>query len=523
MSALLAIEDYALGYRGPRGVAAVLQDITLAIAPGEVLGLVGESGSGKTSLAAAIMRALPRNAREGGGRLVLEGRDLRTADAAAIRKVRGRRIGFVFQDPAAALNPTLTVGRQLGEVLRLHRGLRGRALHAACVEALARVGLRAPDALLRRYPHQVSGGEKQRVLIAAAFAARPALVIFDEPTTALDVITGARILDLFARLRAETGVAALYISHDLALVSRVADRVAVLERGRIVEQQPARRIFAAPTADYTRRLVAAVPRPDRTLPTLAPGAALLQIEGLSVTYARARLFAPRAAPTVRDVSLTVHRAEILALVGESGCGKSTVARAITGLVPFAGTLRLDGRAVSRIGRAERRAVQIVFQHPDASLNPRHTVATQLARPLRLYGGARAEIARLLERVRLPADYAGRYPHQLSGGEKQRVAIARAFAARPALVVCDEITAPLDVSVQAAVVELLLDLHREQGTAYLFISHDLNLVRQIAHRIAVMQAGTLVDVLTPEAIAAGAGAPYTRELIAASPPPAGDNP
>jgi peptide/nickel transport system ATP-binding protein len=520
---LLDVAGYTLDYRTRAGAVRVLDDVSLQIAPGEVLGLVGESGSGKTSFAWAVMRALPRNAVEA-GQIVLDGQDLRGMDEQAAAAIRGRRIGMVFQDPSASLNPTLTLGRQVTEVLHRHRGLTRAAAWDAAIAALEHVGLRDPAALMRRYPHQVSGGEKQRVMIAAAFAARPALIVFDEPTTALDVITGARILDLFAQLRAETGVAALYISHDLALVARVADRVAVLDRGRIVEQAPSFRIFAAPRAEYTRRLVAAVPRPDHPLPTLTPGAeTLLELDAVSVTYARRRLFGPPPTPNAQGVTLTVRAGEILGLAGESGSGKSTVARAIAGLVPFSGGLRLRGRTVAgpaQMGRDYRRAVQIVFQHPDGSLNPRHRVGALLARPLRLTGASVAEIPRMLDEVRLPAAYASRYPHQLSGGEKQRVAIARAFAARPSLVICDEITAPLDVSVQASVIELLLELHRAHGTAYLFITHDLNLVRQIAHRLAVMRQGRLVDILDVAAIAAGAGAAYTRELIDASPLPVG---
>jgi peptide/nickel transport system ATP-binding protein len=523
VTAILDIDGYTLDYRTRGGQVRVLDDIALRIAPGEVLGLVGESGSGKTSLAWAVMRALPPNAMEPGGRISLDGQDLIGLGAAAIADIRGRRIGMVFQDPSAALNPTLTLGRQVTEVLRRHRGIDGDAAQKIAVAALARVGLQNPAGLMRRYPHQASGGEKQRVMIAAAFAAEPELIIFDEPTTALDVITGARILDLFADLRAETGVAALYISHDLALVARVADRVAVLDRGRIVEQAPARRIFAAPEAPYTQRLVAAVPRPDRPLPTLTPAAeTLLELDGISVTYAARRLFRPAPAPTVEDVGFSLHGREILGLVGESGSGKSTVARAIAGLTPFTGTLRHRGRTLTGprdMGRDYRRQVQIIFQHPDASLNPRHRVRTLLARTLRLFGGDEADIPRLLDQVRLPARYADRYPHQLSGGEKQRVANARAFAARPSLVICDEITAPLDVSVQASVVELLLDLHRAHDTAYLFITHDLNLVRQIAHRVAVMQRGRLVDLRRVADLADAA--PYTRALIDASPIPVGD--
>jgi peptide/nickel transport system ATP-binding protein len=515
-ASLLEVDGYTLDYRVGGQARRVLDGVSLRIAPGEVLGLIGESGSGKSSLAAAILRALPSNAREGGGRIALGGQDLRSLPEPSLRRIRGRRIGMVFQDPSTALNPTLTIGHQVREVLRLHLHLDGATAQEQAREALRHVGIHDPAAIMRRYPHQVSGGEKQRVVIATAFATRPELLILDEPTTALDVITGARILDLFARLRAETGIAALYISHDLALVARVADRVAVLQNGVLVEEQAASRIFVEPVHPYTRALAAAVPQPGRRLATSVPGPALLELDGLGVTYARRRFLAPAPAPTVQDVSFVIREGEILGVVGESGSGKSTLARALTGLVPHAGGIRLRGAPAGRMGREYRRAVQIVFQHPDASLNPRHTVGDQIGRPLRLFGGNMAEVRHLLEQVRLPPGYAGRYPHQLSGGEKQRVAIARAFAARPALVICDEITAPLDVSVQASVVELLLELHRAHGTAYLFITHDLNLVRQIAHRIAVMQGGRLVDLQDADAITEGQGVPYTRALINASP-------
>jgi peptide/nickel transport system ATP-binding protein len=439
----------------------------------------------------------------------------------AMLGVRGRRIGMVFQDPATSLNPTLTLGRQLTEVLERHRGLAPRDAWAEGVQWLHRVELRDPEALMRRYPHEVSGGEKQRVVIASAFAPVPELIIFDEPTTALDVITGARILALFARLRQETGVAGLYISHDLALVSRVADRVAVMQAGRIVEQEPAGVVFQAPVHEYTRRLVAAVPRPDVRLVFDTPsGKTLLAAEQLTVRYGRPRLFGRRVTLGARDVGLVVRAGEILGIVGESGSGKSTVARALSGLAPYSGRITLDSSPVARMGHAYRRAVQIVFQNPDSSLNPRQRVEEILSRPLRLFGGSVAEIPALLEQVQLPAEFARRWPHQLSGGEKQRVAIARAFAAKPRLVICDEITASLDVSVQAAVIALLLELRRVSGTAYLFITHDLNLVRQIAHRLVVMRAGEVVDVLGVEALGSGREHEYTRALMDASPTPAG---
>ena len=525
MTAALSIRGYSLDYVTPTGRQRVLDTIDLTVAAGEVLGLVGESGSGKTSLAWAIMRHLPGNAREApAGTIHLGDTDLRAASPKALDTIRGRRMSMVFQDPATSLNPTLSIGRQVTEVLVRHRGLSEKEAWQAAVEALGHVDLRDPEALMRRYPHQASGGEKQRIVIATAFACRPELIVFDEPTTALDVITGARILDLFGRLRAETGVAALYISHDLALVSRVADRVAILEKGLIVEEAAADRIFTDPQHDYTRRLVAAVPRPEQRLVSdrAQPGI-LLSAEKIAVRYERKRLFRPAPKPATADVRLDIHRGEILGIVGESGSGKSSIARALTGLADYTGTITLDGRTIvsaAGMDRAYRRAVQIVFQHPDSSLNPRQTVADMLARPLRLYGGDVATIPALLEEVRLPADYARRYPHQLSGGEKQRVAIARAFAARPDLVICDEITAPLDVSVQASVVDLLLRLREANGTAYLFITHDINLVRQVAHRIAVMRDGAIVDLLAVEELLGDTVHPYTRELIAASPAPVG---
>jgi peptide/nickel transport system ATP-binding protein len=524
MSAILAVENYSLDYAMATGGFRALDSVSLSIAPGEVLGLVGESGSGKTSLAFAIMRYLPRNAREPTGTIRLCGEDLMRMDRRRIALVRGARIGMVFQDPATSLNPTLTLGRQLSEVLVRHRGMSGPDAWREGIALLGHVELRDPRALMHRYPHEVSGGEKQRVVIATAFAGRPELIIFDEPTTALDVITGARILDLFARLRRETGVAALYISHDLALVARVADRIAVIRQGRIVEEAPARVLFTAPKAPYTRALVQAVPRPDRPLVTDKPKPnALIAARELGVRYGRPRLFGRREVVGARDITLEVREGEILGIVGESGSGKSTLARALTGLAPFSGEILFAGRRISspkHMDRSYRNAVQIVFQHPDSSLNPRHRVADILARPLQLLGGATAEVPRLLEQVQLPAEYARRYPHQLSGGEKQRVAIARAFAARPALVICDEITASLDVSVQASVIALLLALRARHGTTYLFVTHDLNLVRQIAHRLAVMRRGELVELLPVDALGSRHVHSYTSELIAASPTPVG---
>jgi peptide/nickel transport system ATP-binding protein len=524
VSAVLDVAFYTMDYLTPAGRLRVLDDVNLAVEPGEVVGLVGESGSGKTTLATAIMRDLAPNAEEVHGRMRFLGRDLRAADARAVRQLRGRAISMVFQDPSTSLNPTLALGRQITEVLERHRGMTHEAASREACVLLRAVELRDAEAILRRYPHEVSGGEKQRVVIATALACRPKLILLDEPTTALDVITGTRFLETLRRLLRESGAAALYISHDLALVAQIADRVAVIERGRIVEQASATEIFTAPKHAYTQRLVAAVPRPDRRLVSDAPSSVgLLRLDEIGVSYGRPALFAARRTHAADSIAFEMGASEILGLVGESGSGKSTVARAMTGLAPFSGRIKFLGRdihAPAQMDRAYRAGMQIVFQNPDASLNPRHRIGDILGRPLRLFGGDTNEIPRLLEEVRLPAAYASRYPHQLSGGEKQRVAIARAFAAKPRLVICDEVTAALDVSVQSTVIELLLALREKFGTAYLFITHDLNLVRQIAHRIAVMRGGRLVDLRSAADIASPDAAPYTRELIAACPTPVG---
>lgn len=526
----LEIAGYTLDYATRGGTVRALEDISLSVGAGEVVGLVGESGSGKTSLAWAVMRALAPNAIERAGTIRLSGQDLRRLSGKALGAVRGARIGMVFQDPSASLNPTLTLGRQITEALEVHRGLTPKEARVEAEAMFAHVGLRDPKAMLDRYPHEASGGEKQRVVIAIAFACRPECILFDEPTTALDVVTARQILDLFAALQAETGVASLYISHDLAVVSAIARRVAVIHRGRIVEQGPTRAVFAAPRDAYTKALLDAVPDPHHRLVTTAPagGAALVMTERLTVRYGRPSLLGGlfgRRKPGVagaNEVTLDVRPSEILGVVGESGSGKSTLARALTGLAGFEGRLTVAGRSVGGAGemtRDYRRQVQIVFQHPDSSLNPRQRIREILSRPLRLYGReARTDdVAALLGSVRLPAEFADRYPHQLSGGEKQRVAIARAFAPRPRLVICDEVTSSLDVSVQATVVRLLVELQRETGVAYLFITHDINLVRQIAHRIAVMHRGRLVEMIDAETLTTrGPSHPYTVELMAAVP-------
>lgn len=528
---VISVENYSLDYDTPNGPYHALKDINLAIHRGEILGLVGESGSGKTSLAWSVMRYLAKNAHEPAGRILLSGDNLLEKSERQMEAIRGRRISMVFQDPSTSLNPTLSLGTQLAEVLVWHRGLTRQQAWKEGEARLAHVGLKMPSQMMHRMPHEVSGGEKQRVVIASAFACNPECIIFDEPTTALDVITSRQILDLFIELQAQTGVASLYISHDLALVARTASRVAVIKRGDIVEQGTVREIFTNPQQAYTRELIAAVPDPARRLvkdDVVATEKPLVKIENVSVHFGRKSFLGALTGKKTNRVignnaiSLSVSPGEILGIVGESGSGKSTLAKAMTGLNRFEGKIIFDGREISHLGdmdKAYRKDVQFIFQHPDASLNPRQKISEILSRPLKLFGDAAnldQRIGDMLDQVRLPRTHANRYPHQLSGGEKQRVAIARAFASKPKLVICDEITSALDVSVQASVVELLLELQKTSGTAYLFITHDLNLIRQIAHRIAVMYRGDLVEIVKADEIDSVERADYTRKLIAAVP-------
>ncbi|MFV1877656.1 dipeptide ABC transporter ATP-binding protein [Nioella sp.] len=534
---VLQVSGYSLSYETPNGSVDALQDIDLSIPHGRTLGLVGESGSGKSSLAWSILRYLPGNARENDGQIMLSGENLRDRSPREILEIRGRRISMVFQDPSTSLNPTMKLGEQLQEVLIRHRGLTPQEARDESEAALARTGITHPGQMMRRYPHEASGGEKQRVVIAAAFACDPELIVFDEPTTALDIITAQAFLELFNKLQEETGVSALYISHDLGLVSKVADDVAVINKGRIVETGACAKVFRSPQDPYSRQLIDAVPNPTHWLGTPRPPAdapRLLSAKGISVEYNRqtrlGKLLGGKPSFIgAKNVNLDVRKGELLGVVGESGSGKSTMAKVLSGLQEFDGTVQLGERDFTsrrQIDRAYRRAVQIVFQHPDASLNPRQRIREILNRPLKLYdivprSQRRARIAELLEQVLLPAEFADRFPHELSGGEKQRVAIARAFAAEPEVVICDEITASLDVSVQASVARLLVDLQRETGTSCLFITHDLNLVRQLAHRICVMQHGTLVDSFHRDDALAPDRHPYTQALLEAVPLPTTD--
>ncbi len=594
---VLTIENYALSYAGPDGPIRILDDINLTIRRGEILGLVGESGSAKSSLANAIMRDPTGKVVHESGRILLSGTDLTALGEKALQKVRGERISMVFQNAATALDPTQTLGDHLIETLAQHRG--GSGLRAKTLELLGHVGLPDPETMLSRYPHEVSGGEKQRVLLALALACEPELIVFDEPTSALDATTGARLLDLVRGLQHETGISGLFISHDLGTVAEIADRIAVIYGGRIVEIAEPGPLFARPRHPYTRALLSSLPRPSDSLtgrrlaishaapaprlgmpppciysascphhlPELCDAAQvrlqvrdgrqlacvradaveqsrseatewpavtvpvdqpLIEVSGMDVVYGRTSLLDRIARRPIRrtralvDTSLTLRPGETLAIVGESGCGKSTLARALTGLAPYSGTLSLDGTTVDEMDRAYRSDVQIIFQNPDSSLNPRHTIATILLRPLKLFRPElsrrerREEVTKILERVRLPAEYASRFPHQLSGGEKQRIAIARSFAANPKVIICDEITSGLDASVQAAIVRLLRDIQAETGVALIFITHDLGVLRHVAHRIAVMYLGEIVETRDMASLDHPPYHPYTEALMSSSP-------
>ena len=598
---ILRIDALSVGYTTPQGMLPAVRAASLRVHARESVGLVGESGSGKTTLALGAVGYLPAGGRILGGEARLEGRLLTGLPAGELRSLWGRRIGVVYQNPAAALNPALTVGRQLEEAAGVQLGLKGRAARERVLEMLAKVAMPDPLSVARRHPHQLSGGMAQRCLIAMALLPDPCLLILDEPTTALDVTTQAVVLDLVAELKGRLEAGILYITHDLAVVARVCDRVAVMYAGEILEEGPVARVYARPRHPYTLGLLAsaprftpgaagalpaeipgALPRPGRLPPgcVFAPRCAfvrphclagrppLLPVEedrssaclrwselpdalprpelpaepvapeGRPVLAARelvrhfpaeSRLFGSRRGRKVRaldGVSLALARTATLGVVGESGCGKTTLARAIAGLGPATrGSLRLRGRPLpadaARRRRSDLARLQMVFQDPDSSLNPSLSVGRALGRPLTLLGGLSrrevpAAVGRLLEMVNLPPDFARRLPGELSGGEKQRVAIARAFAARPEVVLLDEPLSALDVSVQASLIRLLARMQRASSAAYLLISHDLAAVQHLAGSVAVMYLGTIVECGKAEEVFAPPYHPYTEALVSAIP-------
>lgn len=530
----------------------VVEDLSFSVHPGETVALVGESGSGKSVSALSLMRLVEfGGGRVTGGRILFDAgqgapEDLAHASPARMRALRGNRIGVIFQEPMTALNPVFTVERQLTEGMRAHLGLGRDAARARALDLLRQVRLPDPERRLRQYPHELSGGQRQRVVIAMALACGPRLLIADEPTTALDVTTQAEILALIDRLKRETGVAVIFITHDMAVVAQVADRVVVMHKGRKIEDGPVTQIFTAPQQPYTQRLLAAVPRlgamrdkacpepmmrPGMPDPVSVPGTdrVLLSVEGLCTRFGqRGGVLRRQVAQVhaVEDVSFTLNRGRTLALVGESGCGKSTLGRSVLRLVdPSAGRIVLDGTDITALGpaalRRARAGMQMIFQDPYGSLNPRMRLLDQVTEPLLNFArGTKAERAAraeaLFARVGLHRALLARYPHALSGGQRQRVAIARALALDPALIVADEAVSALDVSIQAQVLDLMLELQAELGLSYLFISHDMAVVERMAHDVAVMYAGRIVEIGPRAAVLYDPRHPYTQALLRAVP-------
>jgi peptide/nickel transport system ATP-binding protein len=518
--------------RADGGAMRAVIDASLTLAAGESLGIVGESGSGKSTLARALMGYCRPGGTITSGDIRLEGRDIRALERDEARALRGGRIAFVPQNPLASLTPHMRVGAQVAEAVRIHRGCDAREARRATLELFEATRLPDPAGLFERFPHELSGGQRQRVVISAALAGSPRLVILDEPTTALDKTTEAQVLDLVQSLRARLGAALIYVSHDLHVISAMCERVLVMLRGEVVEDGPTPRVYREPRHAYTRRLIAAVPRLDHpgAQPSRAAGPApLLRLEDVGYAYpSRKRWFRREAAagrPALQGLSLAIGRGETVGLVGESGSGKSTAAAIVAGLLaPQAGRLTYAGQSLAGLARDRtpelRRRIQIIFQDPLSSLNPRQRVDAILARPLALFHGltgaaARARSLELLAQLQLEPELLDAYPRQLSGGQQQRVAIARAFAAGPDLIICDEITSALDVSVQAQVLSLLEGLQERSGTACLFISHDLGVIARVASRVVVLCDGVTREAGPTQSILQRPRDEYTRLLVAAA--------
>lgn len=544
---MLKIEGLSIAFRTGEGLRPAVTDMSFEIAPGEILGLVGESGSGKTLMSLAIMGLLPPNAVVTAGRVLDQGTDLLTLPPDALRRLRGAEISMIFQDPIASLDPLYRCGDQVIEAILLHEAIGRRAARARALELFEQVKLPDPARAMRAYPHELSGGQCQRVMIAMAIVCRPRIIIADEPTTALDVTVQRQVLDLLRELNRAVGAAILLITHDLGVIAETADRVAVMYQGRMVEEAKTADLFSRPQQPYTRGLIGAMPQgrqaPGQGLTTVAAAAAgttrtvalreppdlsgppLLEIQDLCKGYRLPGGLLP-GVRAVDSVSLSIWPRETLGLVGESGCGKTTLSRLIMRLSqPDSGKMLFAGRDITHLPPKAmvplRREIAMVFQNPYGSLNPRQTVEELVSAPLIIHGdgsaaGRNARVAQLVEHVGLPRSALSRYPHEFSGGQRQRIVIARALALNPRLMICDEAVSALDLSVQAQVLNLLADLQAEHGLAYLFISHDLSVVEHVSDRIAVMQKGRIVETGPAEAIFAAPSDAYTRALLSAVP-------
>jgi peptide/nickel transport system ATP-binding protein len=546
---VLEVEDLCVEFGSASGASRAVEGISFEVRRGETFALLGESGCGKSVTALSIMRLLPGAARIVGGSVRLGERDLFALPERAMRDVRGGSVSMIFQEPMTSLNPVMNVGEQIAEALRCHKGISGGRAHERVVELLDAVGIPEPQRRRTEYPHQLSGGMKQRVMIAMALAGEPRILIADEPTTALDVTIQAQVLELLGELQRDTGMAILFITHDLGVVSEIADRVAVMYDGRIVEQAERNAFFQGPSHAYSRRLFELLPglekrgkplqsatvgvgtgAPTQTQDSAPTPDALLRVTDLKVHYPIHKGVFRRVVDHVRavdGVSLEIPLGRTLALVGESGCGKTTLGKGILQLVrPTAGDVWFGGRELTRVRGRElrdcRAQLQVVFQDPYSSMNPRMLVRDIIEEGMRnqgLGGVATQRAARveaLLEQVGLPADSAERYPHEFSGGQRQRICIARALAVEPRLIVCDEPTSALDVSVQAQILDLLGRLQRELGLTFLFITHNLSVVAYFAHEVAVMYFGKIVERGAVEDVLTNPQHPYTRKLLAAVP-------
>lgn len=562
MQPLLRIEDLCIDFISERGSVQALKDVSLTVNRGEVVALVGESGSGKSITSLSILRLLPAPPavyRQGRILLAPDGEhteDLLQKDKYGMQSVRGDQIAMIFQEPMTSLNPVLTCGDQVMEAIRLHRKLSKTAAKEKTLEWFRKVKLPDPAAVFSRYPHQISGGQKQRVMIAMAMCCEPDLLICDEPTTALDVTVQKTILQLIKELQQQSNMGVIFITHDLGVVAEIADRAVVLYKGSIVEQNTVKEIFSAPQHPYTRALIACRPvnHPrGKRLPVVSdfmePGSApvirhdlpvpgtanddtpvLLSAENLSVWFPVKKNLLGKPLQwmkAVDDVSFEVQKGETLGLVGESGCGKTTLGRTLLRLIePTSGKIRYNGADLTAMQGTSlnelRKEIQIIFQDPYSSLNPRMTIGSAIAEPMKVHGigehdkDRRERVATLLEKVNLPAAMAGRYPHEFSGGQRQRIVIARALALGPSFIVCDESVSALDVSVQAQVLNLLNDLKREFGFTVIFISHDLSVVRYISDRIMVMNKGKIVESGPADQVYLHPATEYTQKLIASIP-------
>ena len=554
---LLSIRNLTTSFRVDGEWRSVVENLSFDVGAGETVAVVGESGSGKSVTALSAMRLLPQANSRTEGEILFGGHNLLTLPEEQMRHLRGNELAMIFQEPMTSLNPVLTIGFQIGETLKYHRGLDPQAARAESLRILERVRIPGAARRLDDYPHQLSGGMRQRVMIAMSLACRPHLLIADEPTTALDVTIQAEILELIKLLQEEEGMAVIFITHDMGIVAETADRVVVMLKGKKVEEGETAALFRAPQHPYSRALLAAVPRlgamrdellpkpfaiidPQTGLPVPPPQCdlsvdegekPLLEVKNLVTSFdVRSGLFASVTARVhaVENVSFDVRAGETLALVGESGCGKSTTGRSVLRLVePRAGQVLFDGEDVGALDneglRRARQNMQMIFQDPFASLNPRKSVGAAIAEPIIVHGLARAEearaqVAELLRRVGLSPDMADRYPHEFSGGQRQRLCIARALALKPKLIVADEAVSALDVSIKAQVVNLMMELQAEMGLAYLFISHDMAVVERVSHRVAVMYLGEIVEIGPRQSVINNPAHPYTRKLMAAVPVP-----